>query len=93
MLSASALTKFQERDNILRECRVAQDYWQLELEHILAEEGELSHEQRGPITCDNERIKLQEQQQELMELLKNIRKNINDEGSGEFPGNIIGELK
>ncbi|CAF3085598.1 unnamed protein product [Rotaria socialis] len=73
------LTQFQQRDNMLRESSIAQDYLQLVIENIMREErDDSSRERKSRFKNEQESLKLQNQQEKLIELLqKTINKNQN----------------
>ncbi|CAF4831194.1 unnamed protein product [Rotaria socialis] len=73
------LTQFQQRDNMLRESSIAQDYLQLVIENIMREErDDSSRERKSRFKNEQESLKLQNQQEKLIELLqKTNNKNQN----------------
>ncbi|CAM4760708.1 unnamed protein product [Rotaria magnacalcarata] len=73
------LTQFQQRDNMLRESSIAQDYLQLVIENIMREErDDSSRGRKSRFKNEQESLKLQNQQEKLIELLqKTINKNQN----------------
>ncbi len=67
------LTKFQERDNMLRESSIAQDYWQRELKHIIEQErDEVDREKKAQVMHEQARIQLCKQQEELIQQLNTV---------------------
>ncbi|CAF1661784.1 unnamed protein product [Rotaria magnacalcarata] len=73
------LTQFQQRDNMLRESSIVQDYLQLVIENIMREErDDSSRERKARFKNEQESLKLQNQQEKLIELLqKTINKSQN----------------
>ncbi|CAF4469548.1 unnamed protein product [Rotaria sp. Silwood2] len=71
------LTPFQQRDNMLRENTITQDYWQVLIEKIMREErDEPNREKKVRFKHEHGSVKLQKQQEKLIELLeKSINKN------------------
>ncbi|CAF3781149.1 unnamed protein product [Rotaria sp. Silwood1] len=73
------LTPFKQRDNMLRESTIAQDYWQSLIENIMREERDDSNrEKKARFTHEHDSVKLQKQQEKLIELAeKTINENQN----------------
>ncbi|CAF2989728.1 unnamed protein product [Rotaria sp. Silwood2] len=68
---------FQQRDNMLRESTIAQDYWQSLINKIMKEERDDSNrEKKARFKHEHDSVELQKQKNKLIELLENtIDKN------------------
>ncbi|CAF4204925.1 unnamed protein product [Rotaria sp. Silwood2] len=71
------VTPFQQRDNMLRESTIAQEYWQSLIENIMKEEQDNSNrEKKARFKHEHDSVELQKQQKKLIVLLeKTVNKN------------------